>query len=59
VAKKEDGSFDVSGDVARNINRHAANTEYIRIQREDRGQSAQRSGKHAGDEPVRQIAAGS
>src|SRR5262249_32691268 len=41
VAKKEARSFDVSGDVARNINCHPPNTEYIRIQRKGRGQSAQ------------------
>jgi hypothetical protein len=39
MAKKEAGYFDVSADVARNINCH--HTEYIEIQRDGRGQYAQ------------------
>ncbi|HEY8460920.1 MAG TPA: hypothetical protein VIM99_11100 [Blastocatellia bacterium] len=46
MAKEEAGYFDVSADVARNINCH--HTEDMRIQRDGRGQYARRSGKHAG-----------
>ncbi|MGH9752440.1 MAG: hypothetical protein ACREA2_06605, partial [Blastocatellia bacterium] len=41
MAKKEAVSFHVAGDVARNINRHPPDTQYVRIQRAGLNQSAQ------------------